>query len=119
MQAFSKESNGIKYFLTVSDIFSKFVWIIPLKRKSGQEVAHAFSRILKERKPSKTRVDRGRKFYNKEVQKLVEFYYTENEEKSCVIERFNRTIKEKMFKYFCISTTGKRQDPAYSDCRNY
>ena len=42
-------------------------------------------------------VDRGREFYNKDVRKLFELYSTENEEKSCVIERFNRTIKEKMF----------------------
>ena len=40
-------------------------------------------------------VDKGWEFYNKDVQKLVEFYYTENEEKYCVIERFNGTIKEK------------------------
>ena len=59
-----------------------------------------FLQILKERRPSKTWVDRGREFYNKDVQKLVELYSTENEEKSCVIERFNRTIKKKMFKYF-------------------
>ena len=40
-QAFSKDNNGIKYLLTVVDIFSKFDWIIPSKRKSGQEVANA------------------------------------------------------------------------------
>ena len=34
MQAFSKDNNGIKYLLTVIDIFSKFVWIVPLKRKT-------------------------------------------------------------------------------------
>ena len=45
MEAFSKDNNGIKYFLTVIDIFSKFVWIAPLKRKTGQEVAKAFSWI--------------------------------------------------------------------------
>ena len=49
MQAFSKDNNGIKYLLTVIDIFSKFVLIVPLKGKTGQEVANAFSRILKER----------------------------------------------------------------------
>ena len=54
MQAFSKDNNGIKYLLTVINIFSKFVWIVPLKRKTGQEVANAFSKILKERRPSKT-----------------------------------------------------------------
>ena len=52
----------------------------------------------------------GREFYNKDVQKLVELYSTENEEKSCVIERFNRTIKEKMFKYFSANSTRKFVD---------
>ena len=42
MQAFSKKNKGIKYVLSVIDIFSKFVWIIPLKRKTGQKVANAF-----------------------------------------------------------------------------
>ena len=83
MQTFSKDNNGIKYLLTVIDIFSKFVWIVPLKRKTGLEVANAFSRILKERRTSKTWVDRGREFYNNDVQKLVVLYSTENEEKSC------------------------------------
>ena len=100
MQAFSKDNNGIKYLLTVIDIFSKFVQIAPLKRKTGQEVANAFSRILKERRPSKMWVDKGQEFYNKVVQKLVELYSRENDEKFCVIEKFNRTNKEKMFQVF-------------------
>ena len=71
MQALSKDNNGIKYLLTVVDIFSKFVWIIPLKRQTGQEVANAFSKILKERRPSKMWVDKGREFFNKDFQILV------------------------------------------------
>ena len=39
-------------------------------------------------------VDKGRELYNKDVQKVVKLYSTENEEKSCVIVRFNRTIIE-------------------------
>ena len=53
------------------------------------------SRILKERRPSKMWVDKGREFSNKDVQKLVEFYSKENEEKLGVIERFNCTINKK------------------------
>ena len=86
MQAFSKDNNGIKYFLTVIDIFSKFGWIVPLKRKTGQKVANTFSRILKEGRPSKTWVHRGGECYNKDFHKLIELYSTENEEKSFVIE---------------------------------
>ena len=82
----------------------------PLKRKTGQEVANAFSRILKERRPSKTWVDKSREFYNKDFQKLVELYSIENEEKSCVIERFNRTIKDIFLKYFSANNTRKYVD---------
>ena len=60
-----------------------------------------------ERRPSKIWVNKGREFYNKDVQKPVEIYSTENEEKSFVIERFSRSIKEKMFKYF--SANGRRK----------
>ena len=73
--------------LTVIDIFSKFVWIIFLKRKTGQEVANAFSRILIERRSSQMWVDKGREFCNKDVQTLVELYSTESEEKSCTIHK--------------------------------
>ena len=55
-------------------------------------------------------VDKGREFYNKDVQKLVELYSTANEEKSCMIERFNRIIKDKMFKYFSANNTRKFVD---------
>ena len=55
-------------------------------------------------------VDKGRELYNKDVKKLVELYSTENEEKSCVVERFNRTIKEKMFKYFSANNTRRYVD---------
>ena len=55
-------------------------------------------------------VDKGREFYNKDVQNEVELYFTENEEKSCLIERFNRIIKEKMFKYFSANNTRKFVD---------
>ena len=109
IQAVSKDNNGIKYQLTVIDIFYKFVCVIALKRKTGQEVANAFSRILRERRPSKCRQI---KVWNSIIKtsKLVELYSTENEEKSCVIERFIRTIKEKMLKYFSANNTRKFVD---------
>ena len=79
VQAFPTDNNGLKYLHTVIDVVSKFVWIVPLNEKTGQEVTNAFSRMLKERRPSKMWVVRGREFYNKDVQKLVELYSTENE----------------------------------------
>ena len=36
-QAFSKDNIGIKYLLTVIDIFSTFVWIVPLNEKQDRK----------------------------------------------------------------------------------
>jgi hypothetical protein len=106
MQAFAKFNGGIKYLLTVIDVFSKYGWIALLRNKTGLEVAEAFKKIFNERRPKKLWVDKGKEFHNKNVKSLgVELYSTENEEKSCVVERWNRTMKEIMFKYFTANNT--------------
>ena len=110
MQAFSEFNNGVKYLLAVIDIFSKYGWLIPLKSKTGVEVANALQNIFKERKPEKLWVDKGKEFYNRDVQKLISLYSTENEEKSSVVERWNRTMKEKIFKYFSANSTKRYID---------
>ena len=105
MQAFSKFNRGIKYLLAVIDVFSKYGYLIPLKDKTGKSVASALKTIFKERKPEKMWVDKGKEFYNKNVKELIELYSTENEEKSSVVERWIRTMKEKMWKYFTDNNT--------------
>ena len=110
MQAFSKYNKGVKYLLTVVDILSKYGWMTPLKNKTGTEVTGALQKVFKERKPEKLWVDKGKEFYNKHVQQLVELYSTESEEKSSVVERWNRTMKEKTFKCFTANSTRKYID---------
>ena len=100
MQAFSKFNRGIKYLLAVIDILSKYGWLVPLKDKTGKSVDSALKTIFKERKPEKIWVDKGKEFYNKDVKDLVELYSTENEEKSSVVERWIRTMKEKNVEIF-------------------
>ena len=79
-----------------------------MKNETGVEVAETLSKIFKKRRPEKIWVDKGKEFYNKTVKALgVELYSTENEEKSCVVERWNRTMKEKMYKYFTANSTGE------------
>ena len=112
MQKLSKWNKGYKYLLIVLDLFSKYGWIVPLKTKTGLEVSKAFESILKKGQPKKAKpkklwVDKGKEYYNKNVLDLlaknnIEIYSTENEEKSSVCERWNRTIKEKMYKRFTM-----------------
>jgi hypothetical protein len=115
MQLYSKQNSGFKYLLTVIDIYSKYAWIIPLKTKSSISIIEAFTKLFKDRKPKKLWTDSGKEFINKEFKHFltkndVEMYQTFNEGKAVVIERFNRTIKEKMWRYFTQHDTNKYLD---------
>ena len=76
-----------------------------IKRQTGKSVPSALKTIFKERKPDKMWVDKGKEFYKEDVKDSIELYSTENEEKSSVVERWIRTMKEKMWKYFSVKST--------------
>ena len=106
MQKFAKLNRGYRYLLTCIDIFSKFAWVIPLKDKKGITIKNALQKIFNKRKPKFLWTDKGTEFYNKQVKDLlnennIKLYSTNNSEiKSAVIERFNRTFKNMMYKKF-------------------
>ena len=108
MQQFSIWNKGYKYLLKVIDVFSKYGWIVPVKNKQGEPVKEAFQSIFKNgRKPEYLLTDKESEFYNKHVKDLlanneITLYLTENEEKSSVVEKWNRAIKNKMWKQFTI-----------------
>ena len=92
MQSFSRQNKGYKHILMIIDIFSKYGWAIPLKTKTGVEVSKAFKTIWLDVAPQKLWTDDGTEFINSHMHKLmseynVERYSTQNEEKSCVVER--------------------------------
>ena len=108
MGKLSKWNKGYRYLLMVLDVFSKYGWIVPLKDKKGESVAKTFKTIFKEgRKPHYLWTDKGKEYYNKNMKELLDknkinIYSTENEEKSSVCERWNRTMKNKMWKQFTV-----------------
>ena len=116
MQKFAKWNKGYRYLLMVLDVFSKYGWIVPLKNKKGESVEVGFKKIFTEgRVPKKLWVDKGSEYYNTHVKNLmkskgVEMYSTENEEKSSVCERWNRTIKTMMWKQFTIQNNTQYLD---------
>ena len=72
MRPLSKYNKGIKYLLCAIDLFSKYVWVIPLKHKKGTSIVNAFQKIIsKGRKPNKIWVDQGSEFYNKSFKDFV------------------------------------------------
>ena len=113
VHSLAKENKWFKYLLTVIDVFSKFAWVVPLKTKDSLSVTNAFKKILEgSRKPVKLQTDKGKEFYNREFQNLLKkhniyLYSTNSDFKASVVERFNRTLKQKMWKYFTFSNNQK------------
>ena len=113
MQMFASKNDGFRYLLTVIDVFSKKAFAIPIKVKSGVALAKAFDQLFKVYVPAKLQTDRGKEFINQNVDKImkdfnVTLYFSQNSDIKCsVVERFNRTLKSKMFKYF--SSRGTRR----------
>ena len=71
MLLLSKFKKGFRFLLCVIDIFSKYIWVIPLKDKKGVSIANAFQKILDDsiRKPNKIWVDKGSEFYKNSFKK--------------------------------------------------
>ena len=69
MNFISKINMRIYFLLCVTDIYSKYAWVIPLKDKKEITIANAFQSFLKEskRKSSKLWVDKGSEFYKKSI----------------------------------------------------
>ena len=111
MREFAATNDQHKFILTVIDVFSKYAWAIPLKDKSAQSIKHAFEDIFKERIPDNLQTDKGKEFVNATVQALfkahdINFYTTQNPDvKAAVVERFNRTLKTYMWRYFTHKQT--------------
>ena len=125
MQKFSKWNKGIKYLLMVIDIYSKYGWIRGLKDKKTETVSKAFGDIFKsKRKPQMLWTDKGSEFISKHFKdflksKKIKLYHTENEEKSSVVERWNRTMKNKMWKMFIINNNTVYWDKLDKLVNNY
>ena len=111
MQAIAAENDGYRYLLVCIDVFSKFVWVIPLKTKTGPALVTAFKKILESgRKPQKIQTDQGTEFFNKHFKDLmkeeeIQLYNTYNETKASVVERVIRTLKTRMWRYFTAKKT--------------
>jgi len=108
MQKYQGENKPYKWILICIDIFSKYVWVMLQKSKSGPETTKAFEEILKNsngRKPKHIQVDEGNEFMNTHFKNLcrrnnINLYTVNSDKKACVVERFTRTLKDKMWRTF-------------------
>ena len=101
----SGHKRGTKFLLTCIDIFSKKAWVEPLKDKTATPLVNALESI-QHSLPKKLQTDKGTEFLNRKLHQWlkahkVHHFTTENEDiKASIVERFNRTLKSKLWRYF-------------------
>lgn len=116
MQEFSRFNSGYKYIITLVDVFSKYAYAIPIKSKSAKDMSEALLKLFREHTPEQLRTDQGLEFRNSAVQTVLKDlsiqYFTTKEDtiKCAVVERFNRTLKGRMYKYFTSKGTRRWMD---------
>ena len=95
------------------DVLSKYAWAVPIKSKSTQEMIRGLTRIYQQaspRRPLRVQTDQGKEFYNRGVQAWFKkqgthHFSTYGDSKASVVERWHRTLKQRMYRYFTAHNT--------------
>jgi len=109
----TKRSNSFfAYIMFVSDIFSRFTWSIPLKKKDTQSVLDGFKSLFDQttRVPKKIWSDSERSFFSKEVvaylkSKNIKIYHSFSKLKSVYSELTVKHLKSRIYKYLTHNRT--------------
>ena len=124
MQALSDVNSDYKYILVIIDCFSKYAWAFPLKQKTKENVSSVLKTFLsKGRCPKNLQTDMGKEFYNDIFSKIIKkyninHYSTYSTKKASIVERFIRTLKNKLYKEFNLKGNYKWTDGTL-DCKIY
>lgn len=110
LQKLSKYNKGYRYLFCIIDTFSRFAFVEPLKTKTGKEITSVFSKLLErtKRKPQLLHCDQGTEFYNRDFKSFlkknnIHLYSTTTVMKASIVERFQRTFKTIMWKFFAYN----------------
>lgn len=115
----SRDNNGYKYLLVCIDTLSRQLFVEPVKTKSAGEMIGAFERLFKRSVyiPWKLVTDQGREFTAKDVQdffrsKQIKHFcmFTSPKFHAGMAERANRSIKERLYRYFTERQTQRWVD---------
>lgn len=115
----AKYNDGFKYILLIVDAFSKKAYARPLKSKSASEVTMALADVIETNNneaPDKIMSDKGKEFLNSHFKSLLSkhktHHYTSNNQeiKASMVERLQRTIKSKLFRYISHSNSNRYVD---------
>ena len=105
MQKYSKENDGYRYICVIIDCFSRYVWVKPLKNKTGKATVKALALLLMNERPKLIQADQGTEFFNRDVKRMLEafgpkLYHTYTDKKAAIVERVQRTLRGRLGRLF-------------------
>ena len=119
-------NGGFRYIMVFIDCFSKMAWVEPLKRKDGLSSLIAFESAFDKmvEVPQSIITDRGLEYYDNRVQSFlkrygVRHYNLKGPHKACIAERFIKTLKSRLEKYFWANQTKRWIDVIQDFVDNY
>ena len=119
-------NGGNKFILILIDVFTKKAYARPVKRKNKFDMAIAMQSILSEldHYPNTLITDEGLEFYNRNVEEVLDkyaihHYSIKSKMKASVAERFIRTLKSRLEKYFVKNKTKRWIDILPQMIENY
>jgi hypothetical protein len=119
MTNYSRNNNKFGWILNLIDIFSKKAYSIACKNKTHMEIKEKLKEIIDKNNLSPKQIisDNGGEFINKNMAEYLKgkkIYHNTIEPNSPnsngIVERFNRTLKQMIFKYFTLNNTLKWVD---------
>ncbi|KAL3112534.1 hypothetical protein niasHT_018740 [Heterodera trifolii] len=108
-----KHNDGYKYLLVCIDVLSRMIFSAPAKSKKSEDMIEAFDRVFEKSKiiPMKIYSDSGLEFQAGKMKKYFEEKFIiknvmySPDLHAGVVERANRTIKERLYRYFTKNNT--------------
>ena len=105
MQKYGKENDGYRYICVIIDCFSRYVWVKPLKNKTGKATVKALALLLMNERPKLIQADQGTEFFNRDVKRMLEafgpkLYHTYTDKKAAIVERVQRTLRGRLGRLF-------------------
>ena len=104
---YKRENQGYGYIMVLIDVFSKKSYTFPMKKLTEFEAVIALEKMLDRLPdiPQTIITDKGTEYYNSKVQSLfqrmgIRHYSIRTKHKACVAERFIKTLKSRLEKYF-------------------
>ena len=103
---YASENKNYKYILVVQDMFSRFLWLKPLKNKTTKTVKSAFEEIFKIAQPKKGMLTDMGKEYTGHLLKTylkehgITLYHIYGSHKAAMSERSVKTVKNLLYRGF-------------------